>query len=315
MEFKQMQYFLRLAEEGNVTRAARQLNIVQPALSMQIAKLEAEFGQKLFDRSAYGVTTTSAGETLARLTAPILRDVEIAMQEMARLEGRVSGRVTVGLITSVAQSTLATSSATVIARYPEVDLCTYDSYSEALTDWVMSGQLDLAIINVPSKRLPFTSHHILDEEMVLACRHDSPLVIPAKLNFEDLSRFELVTPSKRNGLRIILENCANAAGVKLKPRLELDTMSAICDVVATTDLVTILPTITLYWALAAGQVRAYRFASHNVTRSVAWIHHPRRAVSAVERAVVQIIRDDLVHAAEAASRYVDSDANNKLSAG
>ena len=122
MDLRQMQYFLRLAEEKNVTRAARQLNIVQPALSMQIAKLEAEFSQKLFDRSAHGVTTTQAGETLVRLLTPLVRDVEYAMQEMARLNGRVSGRVAVGLITSVAQSTMATSSAAVTARYPDVAL-------------------------------------------------------------------------------------------------------------------------------------------------------------------------------------------------
>jgi LysR family transcriptional regulator, nitrogen assimilation regulatory protein len=55
MDFRQMRYFLCLAQEGNVTRAARQLNIVQPALSMQIAKLEKSFGKKLFYRSTHGV--------------------------------------------------------------------------------------------------------------------------------------------------------------------------------------------------------------------------------------------------------------------
>ena len=77
-----MQYFLCLADEKNVTRAARRLNIVQPALSMQIAKLEAELGQKLFDRSVQGMTLTSAGEALVRLTAPIVRDAEYARQEI-----------------------------------------------------------------------------------------------------------------------------------------------------------------------------------------------------------------------------------------
>ena len=95
-----MQYFLCLAEEKNVTRAARQLNIVQPALSMQIAKLEAELGQKLFDRSVQGMNLTSAGEALVRLTAPIVRDAEHARQEMAQLGGRISGRGSGGPLTA-----------------------------------------------------------------------------------------------------------------------------------------------------------------------------------------------------------------------
>ncbi len=63
MDLKQMQYFLSLAQEGNVTRAARQLNIVQPALSMQISRLEKSLGKQLFYRTPHGMALTPAGET------------------------------------------------------------------------------------------------------------------------------------------------------------------------------------------------------------------------------------------------------------
>ncbi|MDI4666148.1 LysR family transcriptional regulator [Xanthobacter autotrophicus] len=303
MDLRQMQYFLCLAETGNVTRAARQLNIVQPALSMQIAKLEAEFGKKLFDRSAHGVTTTPAGEALARLISPIVRDVEHAMQEMARLDGRVSGRVVVGLITSVAQSTLASSSATVAARYPDVELSACEGYTETMLDWVTTGQLDLAIINVPRQKRGLASQHILDEEMVFAARTDAPLDVPQHLGFSDLDGLDLVLPSKRHGLRAILEAQAAEAGIELKPRIEIDTLSAICEVVATTDLATVLPTIALHQVLAAGRVRAHRFATP-LTRSIAVVHHPRRAISAAAQAVVEVIRQDLVDAAASALTFV-----------
>ena len=236
MELRQMQYFLCLAEEKNVTRAARQLNIVQPALSMQIAKLEAELGQKLFDRSVQGMTLTSAGEALVRLTAPIVRDAEYARQEMAQLGGRISGRVSVGLITSVAQSTMASSSATVASRYPEITLSACEGYTETLVDWVNTGQLDFALINVPRRKTPLAAHHIMDEEMVFACRKDSPVRPPAKLRFDHIANFDLVLPSKRHGLRLILDEHAAAVGIDLRPRLELDTLPALCDVIATTDL-------------------------------------------------------------------------------
>jgi len=304
MEFRQIQYFLCLAEEKSVTRAARQLNIVQPALSMQIAKLEAELGQKLFERSSHGMTLTVAGEAFCRLVSPIARDVEYAKQEMARLNGRISGRVSAGLITSVAQSTMASSSATVAHLYPEITLSVCEGYTETLTDWVNSGQLDFALINVPRRRVSLAAHHVMDEEMVFVCRKDAPTKPPANLRFGHLAEFDLVMPSKRHGLRMILEEHAAAAGIELRPRLELDTLPALCDVVATTNLVSVLPTIALQQSLADGRVKAHRFAEPRIVRSIAWVHHPRRMVSAAARAVLDIIRHDLVGAATSASNYI-----------
>jgi DNA-binding transcriptional LysR family regulator len=302
MDIRQMQYFLCLAETRHMTRAARRLNIVQPALSMQIAKLEAAFGQKLFDRSAHGVTPTLAGETLARLIAPIVRDVEHAMEEMARLDGRISGRVAVGLVTSVAQSTLASSTATIVARYPDVELSVCEGYTETLLDWVASGQLDLAIVNVPRRTLNLNAAHVLDEDMVFACRAGPAPRLP--LEIAHLAQCALVLPSRRHGLRAILDEHAAEAGIKLKPRLEIDTLPAICDVVATTGLATVLPTIALHQALAAGKVQAHRFSGPRLARSIVVAHHPRRQVSAAAAAVVEIVRQDVMAAAASACRFV-----------
>lgn len=301
-----MQYFLCLAEEKNVTRAARQLNIVQPALSMQIAKLEAELGQKLFDRSVHGMTLTSAGEALLRLTAPIVRDAEYARQEIAQLGGRISGRVSVGLITSVAQSTMASSSATVARRYPEITLSVCEGYTETLTDWVNSGQLDFALINVPRRRIPVAAHHVMDEEMVFACRKEGPIKPPVKLRFDHIADFDLVLPSKRHGLRLILDEHAAAVGIDLRPRLELDTLPALCDVIATTNFATILPTIALRQSLAGGTIRAHRFDEQKIVRSIAWVHHSRRAVSVAAKAVLDIISHDLAEAAASVRTFVES---------
>ncbi|MDI3559111.1 LysR family transcriptional regulator [Bradyrhizobium sp. Arg816] len=308
-----MQYFLCLAEEKNVTRAARQLNIVQPALSMQIAKLEAELGQKLFDRSVQGMNLTSAGEALVRLTAPIVRDAEHARQEMAQLGGRISGRVSVGLITSVAQSTMASSSATVASRYPEITLSACEGYTETLVDWVNTGQLDFALINVPRRKTPLAAHHIMDEEMVFACRKDSPVKPPAKLRFDHIANFDLVLPSKRHGLRLILDEHAAAIGIDLRPRLELDTLPALCDVIATTDFATVLPTIALRQSLASGVIRAHRFDQQRIVRSIAWVHHPRRAVSVAAKAVLDVVSRDLAEAAKAASELVEPSVRATLS--
>src|SRR5260370_28417086 len=106
MDLKQLNYFLCLAREGNMTRAARQLNIVQPALSMQIAKLEKSFGKQLFDRAAHGVSLTPAGATLVRPARTITKEVDAAREEKARLHGKKSGRASLGIIATTGPNTL-----------------------------------------------------------------------------------------------------------------------------------------------------------------------------------------------------------------
>lgn len=304
MDFKQMQYFLCLAQEGNVTRAARQLNIVQPALSMQIAKLEKSFGKQLFYRSAHGMALTLAGETLARLAGSIMQNVDHARDEMARLDGKISGRVSIGMITSAAQSTLAASSAKVAAKYPEIQLLVCEGYTEVLVEWVVTGQLDIAIVNMPPGKSSLTAHHILDEEMMLAHRARSKIALPNIVPYGRLKDLDIVIPSRRHGLRRILDAAAAEIDLSLKPRLEIDTLSAICEVVATTDLVTVLPGIALFPALSAGRLEAHRLRKPAIKRSVAWLTHPRRIVSAAMSAVMDIIAEDLSTAATSASRLV-----------
>jgi len=304
MDFKQMQYFLCLAQEGNVTRAARQLNIVQPALSMQIAKLEKSFGKKLFYRSAHGVSLTPAGEKLAGLAGSIMQNVDHAHDEMARLDGNISGRVSIGMITSAAQSTLAASSAKIAAKYPDIQLMVCEGYTDVLLEWVLTGQLDIAIVNMPPGKAPQKAHHILDEEMMLARGPKNKVVLPSIVPYRRLKDLDIVIPSRRHGLRRILDSTAAEIDIILKPRLEIDTLSAVCEVVVATDLVTVLPGIALYPDLAAGRIEAYRLRKPGIVRTVAWVTHPRRIVSAAMSAVMEIISADLSNAATSASRLV-----------
>src|SRR5260370_31270162 len=284
--------------------AGVQLNTVQPALSMQIAKLERNFGKQLFDRTAHGVSLTPAGETLVGLAGPIAKEVDRTREEMARLDGRRSGRVSIGMMTYAAQSTLAASSAKIAARYPEIQLLICEGYTDTLIDWVVSGALDVAIINMPQKKLPLTAHHILDEEMMLARGTGNKMPLSKTVSFKRLESLDLIIPSRRHGLRMILDNAAAAAGIALKPRLEIDTLSAVCEIVATTELVTVLPGIALNPLLSAGRIRAEIISRPAICRSVSSGTNPRRIGSGRAAAGVEIISYDLTQAAQAASRLV-----------
>jgi LysR family transcriptional regulator, nitrogen assimilation regulatory protein len=300
MDLKQMQYFLCVAQERNITRAARRLNIVQPALSMQIAKLEKSLGKQLFYRMAQGMSLTPAGEVLVHLIDPIVKDVERARDAMAQLDGKVSGRVSIGMITSAAQSTLPISTSKIAVRYPEIRLLVREGYTDTMLDWVLAGQLDIAIVNAPLRETSLATRHVLDEEMMVACRAGRDLKLPRIVPFPSLNKLELVIPSRHHGLRRILDDAAEEAGFSLAPRLEIDTLPAICEVVAATDLVTILPVMALHAPLTMGRIKACRLKPL-VTRSIACVTNPRRIVSSAMSAVMDIISTDLRAATVSAS--------------
>ena len=303
MEFRQIQYFVCLFEDGSVTRAARRLNIVQPALSMQIAKLEAGLGKQLFFRTAQGMSLTSAGEEFERLVAPIIKDIDRAREEMARLDGKVAGRVSIGMINSAAQSILPVSTLRIAKAYPDIELSICEGYSETMLEWVLAGQLDLAIVNARQRGGGPPMQPILDEEMMLAHAASSEPTLPKQVSFAAVRKLDLVIPSRRHGLRRILDETAANAGFTLSPRLEMDTLPAICGVVASTAMATILPGIALRAELEAGTIRAHRLRP-SLTRSIAWVSNPRRVMSSAMQAVMQIVSDDLKAAADAASRLV-----------
>src|ERR687885_2098680 len=96
MELRQLRYLVALAEERSFTRAASKVLVAQPALSQQIAKLEAELGVPLVDRTTRRVGMTEAGERLVEHARRVLKEVDVAQEELADLAGVRGGRPTIG---------------------------------------------------------------------------------------------------------------------------------------------------------------------------------------------------------------------------
>ncbi len=299
MELRQLQYFICLYEEGSVTRAARRLNIVQPALSMQIAKLEDELGQKLFVRLPKGMAPTEAGHEAYHLFTPVVRDLSDAQQELANRSGRIGGHVSVGVVTTVSNRVLARSLADFSGRYPDVRVSATGGFTLELIEAVRAAQMDFAIINRPRGRSDLPSIPLLDEELVLVSALETPLPVPSPVALPDAAHLKLVIPSKRHGLRAVMDQAAESIGLDLQPRIELDEINSIEDFVRQTDWFSILPSIAIHEGLANRSLRAHRIVSPRITRHLMCIYSPRRQLSAAARLLVEVIGRNLTAAAEA----------------
>lgn len=303
MDLRQLNYFLSLYEEGSTTRAARRMNVVQPALSMQISKLEEEFGQKLFERSSQGMTPTPAGVLCYQLFSPLLRDISDAKRRVSSRSDEISGRIAVGVVASVTTSVLASTLAIVSRQYPGVEVSACDGYSTTHIDQVRGGLLDFAIVNKMRRRLDLPSVDLLHEEMVLVAKADSGRDLPSPLLFRNLAGLPLVLPSKATGLRAIIDDIADEENVALAIRLEVDAVAAIEGLIRQSDLVSVLPAIAVHRSLQDGSLRAHRIVAPRVTRQLVCVHNPRRPLSEASRLFIEVMTRELAAAADVLEDY------------
>lgn len=293
MDLKQIQYFFALFEDGSVTRAAKRLNIVQPALSMQIARLEEEFDQKLFERIPHGMVPTPAGRMMYRLFLPIMRDIAGARQQMMQREEQMAGHITIGMVASETESVLVDSLARFNQRYPNVEVSVADGMSAALIDLVAAGQLDAAVLHLQRGRLSLQVQPMHDEEMVLVASAKHGPVLPESVEMAKLPSLELVLPTKRHGLRVVLDTATQAQDVTLAPKFEIDILGTIVRFVEATRFVTVLPRIVVQRAVEDGRLRMHTIVAPRIVRHLVCVSHPLRPLSTATEALISIVTEEI----------------------
>lgn len=294
MELRQIQCFICLYEERSVTRAASQLGIVQPALSMQIAKLEKELGVKLFHRGSRGVSPTGEGTTLYRLVLPVTREFENIRRTMLDLGGRASGIVRLGIAPSLTTAIVPAALAQYCDLAPEVTVKITEAYSVVLAERVESGDLDFAIANDPPQPGGLIADPLVSEELVLVTSRASGLVAPGPLDCERLHGLPLILPTAGQGrLRIPVEHGAATKRPPDQPRLEMDAVAPALELVKSGRWATILPVVAIVPELERGLLQINRLQRPAMIRHLVLLRHPRRPLSRAGQLLFETIAAEL----------------------
>src|ERR1700710_1213774 len=143
---RRLLYFLAVAREGSFSRAADVLHVAQPAVSRQVALLEAEIGVRLLDRSPAGVVATDAGRRLLERGAALERDAAVLHDELRAFGVGSRGRVALGYSTSVGYGTAPVLIEGLRRRLPEVEVRPLLLPTPELGRAVREGSLDLALV-------------------------------------------------------------------------------------------------------------------------------------------------------------------------
>ncbi len=194
MDLRILRYFLAVAEEGNITRASERLHVSQPALSTQLAALEDELGQKLFERGARGIELTEKGIALKRRADDLVDLAErIETEIKSRDSDELSGTISIGAGETPAFRFVARAADELRRQNPKLQFSVSSGNGEDILAHLKEGTFDLGVLVGPGRydgfdylTLPYEHH------WGLAVRKDSPLAAKKHISPKDVREIQLV---------------------------------------------------------------------------------------------------------------------------
>lgn len=177
MDIRDIKYFLAVAEEGNITAAAKRLHIAQPPLSRHMKELEERLGVHLFERGKRKVRLTEAGVFLRTRAEQIVDLLSATTTELKDFYTGDRGTLSIGAVTSVAGTLLPQLINIFRERYPHVVFRLREGESRRITELLDSGIIDLGMVKLPFDADLYDSISLPDEPLVAVFRPESPHAI------------------------------------------------------------------------------------------------------------------------------------------
>lgn len=289
MEFRQLRYFVTLAEAGSVSRAAVILGVTQPAISRQIRMLEEDLAIALFYRTGRGMELTEAGRLLMAHAPQVLSGLQEIESEIGDLRGIADGKVVLGVPPTEGHFLIPPLVERLRTRHPRIALRVIEAFSGHVTEWLLSGRLDIAVFYKLGSTKQLSSDELLVEGLYLISK-GGQLPGSGPIGLADLQQHELILPSRSHGLRVLLEQAAQALDVRLTVGLEIDALLTIKALVEAGAGMTILPFPAVERDVAAGRLTARPVRPEDVSRTLMLGTSTQHPLSLASRTVARELR-------------------------
>ncbi|AFK60817.1 transcriptional regulator [Advenella kashmirensis WT001] len=291
MNLRQLRYFTRIVETGNITRAAEQLYVAQPALGMQVRQLEQDYGVSLLLRHPRGVRTTRAGQLLYERACEILRLVDDT-ERLVKAQGRFEMEaimlgLTNGFMNIVGRDLILLAK----KELPGVKLGVVEERSIVLIDALERHEIDLALAYEVHERPGMIRVPLLEEEMLFVYGaqngngrlHDTPIA------FSEMAKHELVLPGQRDGVREQLFTAAKRRAIELNVILDVSSVSMMKRMVAAGDAAAVMPYGNAIEHIELGLLNGRRITDPALSRTLYLVRSITRASFKHEEALINLL--------------------------
>jgi LysR family nitrogen assimilation transcriptional regulator len=296
LELRQLRYFVSIVDHGSLSRAARVLHIVQPALSQQIQLLEDELGVLLLHRSSQGMQATDAGKIFYEHAQAILKQVTDAKSAVTQSADKPTGTVALGIPQSASGALALPLLTAVRARYPDIVFQLTEELTGNLTEQLRSGRLNFAILFDDGQLSGLNVKPMAEEEMRYITRCDSQF-LPAKksITMAQALSSPLILPSIQHGVRPRIEHQARQAGLAIENVIDITSIAILKSAIMADMGATILPVSPFLAEIERGEMRAVPIRGMQLSRTVVLCSSKNipmtTAAMAIEKLVLDVTQD------------------------
>ena len=247
MTFDQLRYIVALDSERNFVRAAEKCFITQPALTIQIQKLEEELGVIIFDRSKKPLIPTDIGRLIIEQAKFILQEVDKIRESVKEYRQDLSGELKLGIIPTLAPYLVPLFINDFLARYPRLEITIIEKQTEAIIAQLKNGDLDAGIFVTPWNDPQIRVAPIFYEMFYVYVSPQHPLFKKKRITYADLTPDDIWLLEEGNCFRNQVINICQVKPEKEKPffRYESASIEALKKIVETRAGVTLIPELAL----------------------------------------------------------------------
>ncbi|OXS25989.1 MAG: LysR family transcriptional regulator [Acetobacterium sp. MES1] len=214
MEYHQLKYFQKLADIGNYTKAADELNLSQSALSRSILRLEEEIGVPLFLRKSRGVVLNRYGRIFLKSVNQAIMGIDEAKREITNLVDPTQGSISLGFIQPLGSSYIPDLISAFQKENPGIKFQLNQDNTRNILAGIESGEIDVGFCSPPEEREGLTTLHIMDQELFLVVPKSHPLSDRTQIDLHELAGDSFILFKPESSLHDVIAKLFQDAGFR-----------------------------------------------------------------------------------------------------
>lgn len=288
---RQLAAALAVARRQNFRRAAEDVHLSQPALSLSVAELERQLGISLFDRTSRNVRTTAAGASFLAEAGRLLGDLDALLRDVRDTVESHRGRVVVACIASAAARLMPLAMRTSGDRHPNIDLQIRDDVTARVTEMVRSGETDFGIIaNLSEQPEELEFENLLEDPFFLAVPLGHRVASKKEARWSDLSGETFIAFATTSGIHVTIEEELRRGGIRPHRTIAVSQLAVVHGMLEAGVGVSILPRLALPID-GHPSIDARPLIAPAMARSVGIVQRRDRSLSPAAKAFVAVLRD------------------------